>query len=514
MKRLIINCGSSHVSAALILNEGPGKLYVEDFFYENLEYDFSLKNDWLSSTGASLQRLVSQSKCSGDAVFIIPSGNFHHNRILVPVVEKFRQKQIIAHEINQNFHFPFTESVRDKLVLTDDGVEQELLVISPKEKVMESFCERVSSLGIYPQAIRSASMLVAEAFRYTHPDYEGFALLLNIGARSTDLTYFTPQSFFVRFIALEGNYLTHEIAEAFNDPFLMAESRKCEAFSKLIGKSGCPPLNPVFEKSIQAFLCRLTNEVLRTVASYTQKAKGSFPQQVFITGCGSLLPGLADHLTEHLKVPVDYLHLKHQLIAAEKGDQKILDLHSLQLSEILGEASSDGVNERLKMNLIPAQVYESLSLRRRIPYTLTATLLLVLVGALWLFHYTRVLDVSQIQYADITSRIQSMGILRNEIIDAENRVYTLREKIRKLDGLVNSRGSWISLFVDLQQRLHAVEDVWLDHFEIIHKRDVKIDNFSLHNNERKLRLKGRMLDRENPLDRVTTISSSGSITCS
>ena len=206
---------------------------------------------------------------------------------------------------------------------------------------------------------------------------------------------------------------------------------------------------------------------------------------------------------QQFKIPVEYFSLKQQLLIEDEDVRDLLEKHPMQLSEPLGEASTDLLNKGSSINLIPKHFENELSYRRRKTYALTAKCLLAVIGALSLFHNSQILKFHQSQLEEINTYIEPMRDLQNEMNSTQSRVTETKDKINKLEGLVNSGGNWINFFVDLQERLSGVEDVWLDDLEVLKQDSGANGPQPTEGNWPRLKLNGRMLDRENPLDRVS-----------
>ena len=71
-KQLIINCGASRVTAAVVSSSG-GALQVEKLVTESLQYDYSNDDAWLGAVGVALDALHHHHKFSGKASFITVS---------------------------------------------------------------------------------------------------------------------------------------------------------------------------------------------------------------------------------------------------------------------------------------------------------------------------------------------------------------------------------------------------------------------------------------------------------
>jgi type IV pilus assembly protein PilM len=93
-KRLIINCGASRVTAAVISSHG-GSLKIEKLVTKDLEYDLSNEEAILPSVGAALKVLQAH-KLSGKATLIIPGNQVLTKAIRIPHIEEAKRAQIIS----------------------------------------------------------------------------------------------------------------------------------------------------------------------------------------------------------------------------------------------------------------------------------------------------------------------------------------------------------------------------------------------------------------------------------
>ena len=66
--KLIINCGASHVSVAEF-GTASGRLVLESFQMQELNYDYSVQENWLNALTFALKTM----KVSGKATIIAPS---------------------------------------------------------------------------------------------------------------------------------------------------------------------------------------------------------------------------------------------------------------------------------------------------------------------------------------------------------------------------------------------------------------------------------------------------------
>lgn len=188
-KSLVINCGASHVAAALFTVSG-GKLRLDELVTRELRYDHGMDDAWLPAVGEAMRDIGrSNSKLRGKATFIIPGYQLFTKPIKVPHVDPAKQTQIIAFEAQNNMPFPLHEVVWGSQVISDDGVETEVVLIAQKNDQANRFCGFMTSLGFPPIALQPASLLDYNSYRLVYGDTSEDTLLVNIGARSTNLTF-------------------------------------------------------------------------------------------------------------------------------------------------------------------------------------------------------------------------------------------------------------------------------------------------------------------------------------
>ena len=69
-KQLIINCGASRVTAAVVSSDGSG-LRIEKLVGESIDYELPNDDAWLKGLSGALRELRTKHKLSGKASFII-----------------------------------------------------------------------------------------------------------------------------------------------------------------------------------------------------------------------------------------------------------------------------------------------------------------------------------------------------------------------------------------------------------------------------------------------------------
>ncbi|MGJ3243154.1 MAG: pilus assembly protein PilM [Opitutales bacterium] len=465
-KPLIVNCGASHVSLSLFGPAAAGLPVLEKTVCADLDYDFSREQDWLSAVASKVKELAGQLGVSGSAVLLAPGSRLLSKTIRVPHVEASKQAQIIAFEARQNIPYELSEISWDSQVIADDGVETDVLFIASKRDEIDAFCRQFNASGLEPVRVDASTVLDLNVFRAAYPEKKETVLMINVGARVTNLIFISPESFFVRTIQLGGNTLTQSLADALGTEFKQAEELKVNFFSGARRYSEDDPHVKMIRGKADGFLQRLSTEITRSIVNYRRQNQGNAPEEILLTGRGSLLGGLPEFLAEKQKVGVDYLDPFSAIEPGSGVDLDSLDLERFQLSEVIGEALRLNNPEAAGIDLLPDEVRNARRFARQKPFFAAAAACLALSPVFPMLHYSKVADRLDRQQASIRQQIPPLESTRNAIFNNLDRARAVADGILRIEDLVNSKANWILFFDQLQDSLYAARDVWLDSLQV------------------------------------------------
>ena len=463
-KQLIINCGASRITAAVVSSSG-GALRIEKLVTEILNYDYFNDDAWLGAVGVALHTLHHQHKFAGNASFVIPGNQVLTKTIRIPHVEESKRAQIIAFEAQQNIPYPLHEVVWDSQVVGDDGVETEVLFIACKSNTIEDFCGEVSRAGFSVDTINAATVLDYNAIQFAYPTLNEDVLLINIGARSTNLLFKNPDGFFVRNIQLGGNSLTQNIADSIGKPFAKADEVKHKFFSGDLDYSDDDSGARLLTSCSDSFMRRMGQEITRSIVNYRRQKGGAAPKRILLNGRGALLEGLSEQLSTSQKVDVEFFDPLQNVTLPSELESDSVSLR-LEVSEIIGAAAQHMVADSAGVNLLPDDVQREMEFGLKKPYLIIAAICLALspwpvfVGHKQLGSaYEKAAQATQAQVAPLQSR-------HSQILDNTDKAVKISKSIRRVEGLVSSKTNWIQFFAELQASLTKAEDVWLDSLEV------------------------------------------------
>lgn len=464
---LVIHCGASSISVATFSEKASGKRTLESLISKDLDYDYSSDDDWSYALIESLKEVTSARGVSGQpATLILPGFRLLTKSFKIPHVEESQQAQIIAFEAQQNIPYPLDEVVWDSQIISDDGVETDCLFIAAKNEFIQGLLNQLFSIGINVAQVTASSVLDYNAVRSVMDSEAEHRLLINIGARASNLIFIGETGFFVRNIALGGNTLTQQIADSIGISFLKAEALKIKFFSGSESFAEDDPHVKMILSCAQQFMQRMSTEVTRSTVNYRRQNKGKSVSSILLTGRGSLLNGFTEYLQQKQKVDVGYFDPTSCVDIAPSVGKSALDLGKYQISELLGFVSGLGSPDATTINLLPEHIQAERAFAKKKPFYLIGAVALGIAAFCPYFYFAQKANV----YAETAKNYQAaaapLQANRAEIGDKIAHAEGLVEKIAKVEGLADSRFNWTYFFSDLQLALDGVGDAWLDDLNV------------------------------------------------
>lgn len=483
--KLIINCGASHVSVAEF-GTASGRLVLESFQMQELNYDYSVQGNWLNALTFALKTM----KVSGKATIIAPSMLLLTKTIKIPHVEPDRRAEVIAFEAEKNIPYPIADVAWDYQIISDDGVETEIFLTSMKSSAADEFCAALTSVGVIPTSIEASSILDYNTWKYC--GLENDVIILNVGAKFSNMLIARDDGVFVRSIPVGGNALTQHIADSIGRNFETSEELKLRFFStsEHSGNSGAEH----FTSAAKSVMQRIGIELKRSILNYRRTGRVATPKKIYLTGRASLLSGFAEYLAEDQKMSVEYLDALANVSVSPKVNQALLTSCSSQVSELVGEAVRMLMPDAMGVNLLPRHIVEETEFARKRPLMLLSAAILALAVVPPFMYLSKALSSDKDFSEEFIKATPELEARYAKLQENEKIAKSYTEKIAGLEGLAKSKSNWINLFIDLEARLMEQKDVWLDNLRVVRTGEGKNQKYNLE-------LTGRLLIREfNPDD--------------
>ena len=470
----IIDCGASRTALG-VFNLSGGRLQCVHVAVAQFPVRAAGEDRWLENTAPALRTLNDGGKWTGPVVLILPAHLTLIKQIKTPRVEPAKREKIIRFEAEQAIPYALAEVVWDTVISGQREGEEEVMLAAAKSDILEQLCAVALTAGFTPSRILPSALATLAGFRLAQPARSQPALVLNLGSRSTTLLQTDGKRFVARTLALGGNIITQQLAE--NQDCEADEAERIKLSERNTG---------LVADGMESLATRLAQEISRSVLHFGRQSGLANPLQVFLTGGGARLAGLGELLAAQLKIPVERF--------AAPGAVEINAASALSLTDLFGAAVIELLPLQPTLNLLPPRLRQRDSLRRRQPWLIAAAVLAVTALLPPIIHYWQVAATAR---AKIAAMEEAIAPLRAR--EARNRanlaqLAQLKTQVAQLQSVSDRRTGWLQLFAGLQERLVKVEDVWLEKLQTIPPAPGV---------PMKLVISGRMLDKTNPLAKVS-----------
>jgi len=294
--------------------------------------------------------------------------------------------QLVRYEIEQNVPFPIDEIVSDyQFTGTTPEGDRAAVIVAAKLDSVRAVTDVVRGMGLKLALVDVSPMAVLNALRLVAPA-AGCSVVLDIGAKTTNLVIAENEKVYNRSIPVAGNTITKEIAQAFGCSFEEAEQLKRERGYVSLGgvTEDEDEIADRVSKVIRTVLTRLHAEISRSINFYRSQQGGSAPTQLYLTGGTVRLPQLGEFFQETLQVPVGYLNPFTRVGVGGRVKAAALEEDAFVLAESVGLALHAGNQAWIKINLLPPEIVDEARAMRRIPFVVVGALAFcAALGALW-----------------------------------------------------------------------------------------------------------------------------------
>jgi type IV pilus assembly protein PilM len=382
----------------------------------------------------------------------------------LPAVEQEKIERIIAFEAQQNVPFPIDEVVWDyQLVGGGAGEQIQVVLVAIKEDLLERVNAAVESTGLRTSIVCVAMMALYNAFRYNYGDLPGCSLLIDIGARITNLLFMEPGRIFSRSLAIGGASVSSAIAKEFDEPFAAAELRKKRhdfiGFGSAATESRDPETARV-SKIVHTTMARVHAELMRSISHYHTQQKGNPPDRVYLCGGTTGTPRLREFFQEKLHVPVEFFNPLRNIAVSEAVDAAELARSAHVLGEVTGLALRSATTCPMELNLRPLSVVRRQEMERRRPYLMRAAACFVLGLLACGVYFSRAATLENRATARLQGRIDTLRRIETQMNQVRKQTAILDNESTPLVAAINERSFWPLVLEDLNARLPK-EDIWI-----------------------------------------------------
>lgn len=458
-----LNIGSQRIGLAVFEPSKNGGLVLKSYDSESIVADPVTDAIRQSQTKAAIGQLVQRLKLSKTKVRYAISGQSVFTRFVkLPPLQDDNIEQLVTFEAQQHVPFPINEVVWDYELLESAG-EKEVVIVAIKGDALDDINRGVNENGLITAEVDVAPMALYNSFRAVYGNVEEPVLLIDIGAKTTNLLYVEGARFFTRSIAIGGVSITAAIAKEYGVSFTEAESQKVTNGLVALGGGHTEQLDEsvaALAMTIRNALTRLPAEIARTTNYYRSQHGGNAPKHVFLAGGGSSLPYTREFFEEKLHLPVEIFNPLGIVTIGKSVDVDRLQSEAHMMGELVGLGLRGIGKAKINIDLVPATVEQSRAAERRKPLlTAAAAILIAGAGAYAGLQMTAARKAAD-EAKTMSDAAEKLAPVQAEITGLLKKEADLR---RLADAYVNAeadRTFWVDAIAELRGAF-ASDAVWL-----------------------------------------------------
>lgn len=460
-----LNLGSQSIELAEFRAQARGELTLCGYRSRELLIDPAKEGTRPEQTAAALREMLGELQIKGGVVnYTVAEESVFTRFVTLPPVDAEKIERIVFFEAQQHVPFPIDDVVWDYQQVGGGANGQvQVILVAIKADLLDEINQAVEATGLRTSIVDLATMALYNAFRFNYPELTGCSLLVDIGARTTNLLFVEPEKIFTRSVPIGGSSVTSAIAKEFNEPFAAAEFRKKrDGFVALagadLGSLGADIAR--VSRIVRSITTRLHAELMRSISHYCAQQQGHPPERVFLSGGGGSTPYLREFFHEKLRLPIEVLDPLRKVAIASSEDLNEIARSAHLLSEPVGLALRAATECPMELNLRPKSVVRRQEWEKRRPFLIGAAALFILGLVGWAAYYTHAARVIQASTEGIQERIDKLKATEIALDPLRQRIAALDSLAAPLVGEINDRGFWPQIIEDLNARLPK-KDIWI-----------------------------------------------------
>jgi type IV pilus assembly protein PilM len=460
---LAIDFGAGSLKLAEFEVNESGGLRLKTFVIKPLGAEGSAEATREATILKALQEaLVEKGIKSKNVNVCAPGFHVFSKFVKLPPVDATKVTQIIQYEAQQNVPFPLAEVVWDYQIMgSASGGELEVLLVAIKSDVVEGLFRVAAQSKLRLNLCDASPAALCNAFRFNYGDLEDCTMLLDIGAKTSNLLFFEKGKVFSRSINLGANAITHDFANEAKLKFDEAEKIKiAEGFVSLGGAYEEPenPNQATISKIARQFMTKLHIQVNQTLQYYRGQQGGSSPQRLFLSGGASIMPYTAQFFAEKLNVPVEYFNPFRNVQIDPSVNLEELAQVAHSLGEVVGLGLRNLATCPVEMNLMPESTLRWQAFNQKKPYFFFTLISLVAVAAAVGFLFQKLAESKEKVIADLEPRVLLVQNKANTFKSAYSKFQAAKKEADQIALWMQERYYWAGVLTELRGALIRSED--------------------------------------------------------
>ena len=462
---LSLSLGNQTVALAEFKTDQHGRLVLAAHHNRELLADPAADSTRLAQTKLVLDEMVQAAGLKkAKTNYAVSAQSVFTRFVKLPSVGEEQVDQIVTFEAQQNVPYPIDEVVWDyQLVDSGDPAQVEVVIVAIKSDLLDDINTAVEDAHLQTSLVDVAPMALYNAYRYNYSDVDGCSLIIDIGARTTNLIFIEPHKVFSRSIPNGGCAITQAIARDFNEPFGVAEERKKRDGFVSLGGAYSEPEDPDVarvSKMIRNSMTRLHAEIARSIGFYRAQQGGTAPQRIYLAGGSVTLPYMPEFFSEKLQLPVEFFNPLRNVTVGGGLNLEEIGRNAHRMGELVGLALRSTSSCPMELNLRPASVVRRHELAERRPYILLAGVCTLLAVTGWWLYFDHATLVTNQVSDQLKPKVDTLKSFETRMNAARAATKAQQDTVAPLLTAVDDRVYWVKIIEDINTRLPK-DYVWV-----------------------------------------------------
>ena len=425
--------------------------------------------------GNAIAEMVQELKVKGSDVRNVVSGQQVFMRFIkLPAIDLDDIAEQVGFEAQQHIPFPLEDIIYSYQELADRGEgEREVLLVAIKKDVLDNLNSQVENSSLKTKSVDCAITSLYNAFRANYDEDEP-VMLLDIGAKTTDIIFAEEDRFFTRSVTAAGAFITNSIAREFNLSFREAEQLKIEDGVVSLGNGYTDSMSEqeaALATTIRTAMGRLSSEVQRTINHYRAQYKGNPPTKAYICGGGARLPFALEFLQSALNIPVEYLNPVEVLSVGSKVDEAELEQDAICLGPVVGAAITGSGTGEFNIDLVPTSVGKDRAEKKLLPKVAVAGVLALCGAGFYAYAANQAASQSSKVLAEASRVDAAVSQIDSQISSVNDKYQREIKQIEKFEQLYAMRSAYAEVLQQLSRKAASIK-FWFNEFSPLINYDV------------------------------------------
>jgi type IV pilus assembly protein PilM len=459
---LTVDFGAGSLKLAEFEINEAGGLRLDNFVITPLGLEGSQESTREKAILQALQSALAERGIKSKSVNVCAPG-FHvfSKFVKLPPVDAAKVGQIIQYEAQQNVPFPLAEVVWDYQILGSAASgELEVLLVAIKSEIVEGLFRVAEQAKLKLNLCDASPAALCNAFKYNYGELEDCTMLLDIGAKTSNLLFFEKGKVFSRSINLGANAITQDFGAESKLRFDDAEKIKiAEGFVSLGGAYEEPenPHQAAISKIARQFMTKLHIQVNQTMQYYRGQQGGSEPQRLFLSGGASIMPYTAQFFAEKLNKPVEFFNPFRNVQINPSVNLEELSRVAHSLGEVVGLGLRNLANCPVEMNLMPESTLRWQSFNEKKPFLIATIVSLALVGFGIGLAFQKLASNKQVEIDRLSPVVDDLNRKSEKFKTAYNKLRKTQAEAAQIATWMEDRFYWGDFLAEMRRTLLSAE---------------------------------------------------------